>query len=71
MDAHAGRGVRVTLTTAAMRNLADRISDRAAQLDTSRIDGVVLEHRALIATAELRRLADEVDALARDWDRRI
>jgi hypothetical protein len=58
----------VTLTTAAMRNLAERISDRAAQLDTSRIGGVVLEHRAAAAVADLRRLADEVDALARDWE---
>jgi len=58
----------VTLTTAAMRNLAERISDRAAQLDTNRIDGVVLEHRAAAAVADLRRLADEVDALARDWE---
>ena len=58
----------MTLTTAAMRNLAERISDRAAQLDTNRIDGVVLEHRAAAAVADLRRLADEVDALARDWE---
>ena len=61
----------MTLTTAAMRNLAERISDRAAQLDASRVDGVVLEHRAAAAVADLRRLADEVDALARDWERRI
>jgi hypothetical protein len=55
-------------TTAAMRNLAERISERAAQLDTSRVDGVVLEHRASTAIADLRRIADEVDALLREWE---
>jgi len=51
-----------------MRNLAQRLTERMSDLQTHRVAHVVIEHRASRAVADLRRLADEVDALLREWE---
>jgi hypothetical protein len=61
----------VTITTAAMRNLAQRLTERMADLQPNRVADVVIEHRAGFVVNDLRRLADEVDALIEEWERRI
>jgi hypothetical protein len=54
-----------------MRNLAHRLAARMADLQPHRVADVVIEHRASTAVADLRRLADEVDALIDEWERRV
>jgi hypothetical protein len=61
----------MTITTAAMRNLAQRLTERMAELQAHRVADVVIEHRAGVVVNDLRRLADEVDALISEWDRQI
>jgi len=60
----------MTMTTASMRNLAERIGQRVHELKHQGVKGIVLRFRAESIMADLRRLADEVDGLVEELERR-